>query len=538
MVNLFEKAAELERGNRAFAMVTITKSEGSTPRSQAKMIVLPDGTTFGTIGGGASEFEAIKRARRCIGARSNETFEMSLAISDGHNCGGALQMFIEVIPPQRRLILIGGGHVNLEIARLASHCGFYLELVETRAEYATEERFPWVSVFHTGSTIESALSEVEIDEETALIVATHSLDRDVLERVITSPACYIGMLGSRTKVHGYRRYLREEKQIAGEALHHFYSPIGLDIGSETPEQIAVGVVAELMMVVNNRDGRPLSRKAENLVVVRGAGDIATGVISRLHRAGYRVLALEIPQPTTIRRTVACSEAVYANEVVIDGVTCRLATSARQAKSIMDDGAVALLVDPEGAAIETMHPAVVVDAILAKRNLGTQSEMAPLVIALGPGFTAGVDCHAVIETQRGHDLGKIIRSGSASANTGIPGVIQGYGKERVIKAPAAGLFHSDCTIGMQVKKGEVIATVGETPVKATIDGVLRGLLHTGITVTEGFKIADIDPRGDRAYCSTVSDKAMAIGGSVLEVIAGFQSNRFALDYRTHERGAQS
>ncbi len=523
-MNLFEKAAELEKNNQAFAVVTITKSEGSTPRSQAKMIVLPDGTTYGTIGGGASEFEAIKRARTLIGERRSDTMEMSLAVSEGHNCGGAVQLFIEVIPPQQRLVLVGGGHVNLEIARLAAASGFFLELVETRAEFATETRFPWVSTFHTGASIEEALSQVEIDEETAIIVATHSLDRQALEQVITSRACYIGMLGSRTKVHGYRHYLRETKSIGNEHLKHFYSPIGLDIGSETPQQIAVGVVAELMMVIHKKDGRPLSRKAENMVIVRGAGDIATGVICRLHRAGYRVLALEIPEPTTIRRTVAFSEAVYTQEVVVDEVRCRRASSERQAKSIMDDGMVALLVDTEGAAITSMHPAVVVDAILAKKNLGTHIEMAPLVVSLGPGFTAGVDCHVVIETKRGHDLGRIIRFGSAEANTGIPGIIQGYGTERVIHAPTEGVFTSDCHIGMRVHKGEVIATVGETTVKATIDGVLRGLLHNGLTIPKGFKIADIDPRGVFEYCATVSDKALAIGGSVLEVIAGFQSKR--------------
>lgn len=523
-VNLFEKAAELEKANQAFAMVTITKSEGSTPRSQAKMIVLADGTTFGTVGGGASEYEAIKRARILIGERRNETMDMSLTVAEGHNCGGAVQLFIEVIPPSQRLVLIGGGHVNLEIARLAAACSFFIELVETRAEFATGERFPWVSAFHVGETIDDALADLTIDSETAIIVATHNLDKQVLERVITSPACYIGMLGSRTKVNGFRRYLQEEKGIGARYLRRFYSPIGLDIGSETPQQIAVGVVSELMMVLNRADGRPLSHRAENLVVVRGAGDLATGVAVRLHRAGYRVLALETGQPTTIRRTVAFSEAVYTKSVTVDGVVCRLAESDRQAKSIMDAKEVALMIDPDGDAISSLHPAVVVDAIIAKKNLGTRVDMAPLVIALGPGFTAPDDCHAVIETQRGHYLGKIILDGSASANTGIPGMIAGYGKERVIHSPVEGVFSSDCSIGDIVKKGQTIASVGDTPVIATIDGVLRGLLHHGLSVPKGFKIADIDPRGEVAHCFSVSDKALALGGAVLEAIDGFHANR--------------
>jgi xanthine dehydrogenase accessory factor len=523
-VNLFEKAAELEQANRAFAMVTIMKSEGSTPRSQAKMIVLPDGTTFGTVGGGISEFEAIKRARQLIGERKNGTLDMSLTVTEGHNCGGALQMFIEVISPNHRLVLIGGGHVNLEIARLAAACSFFVELVETREEFATEQRFPWVSSFHVGPTIEEALATVKFDKDTAIIIATHGLDRQALERVITSEARYIGMLGSRTKVNGYRRYLKEQKHIDADQLDRFYSPIGLNIGSETPEQIAVGVVAELMMVVNGKDGRSLRNRADQLVVVRGAGDLATGVICRLHRAGYRVLALEIAQPTTIRRTVAFSEAVYDGSCTVADVPCELAESDRQAKSIMDENKVALMVDPDGDAIASMHPAVVVDAIMAKKNLGTRKDMAPFVVALGPGFTAGKDCHAVIETQRGHYLGQIIWEGSATENTGIPGIINGYGRERVIHSPAAGVFSSELSIGTQVNKGDVIAHVDAVEVKATLDGVLRGLLKSGLTVPEGFKIADIDPRGNPEHCQSVSDKGWALGGSVLEVVDAFHAHR--------------
>lgn len=523
-MNLFEKAAELERKNIAFALVTITKSEGSTPRSQARMIVLADATTFGTVGGGASEHAAIQRAQSLIEERRSESMNMSLSVAEGHNCGGAVEMFIEVIAPSSRLILIGGGHVNLEIARLAAGCSFHIELAETRAEFATQQRFPWVSAFHVGATVDEALSTLQIDSDCALVIATHNLDKQVLERVIGSPARYIGMLGSRTKVNGFRRYLRDERGVAPEALQRFHSPIGLDIGSETPEQIAVGVVAEIMMVLNNTDGRPLSRKAENLVIVRGAGDLATGVICRLHRGGYRVLALETDQPTTIRRTVAFSEAVYNQTATVEGIVCRKASSDRQAKSIMDAGEVALLCDAQGASIQSMRPAVVVDAIIAKRNMGTSRDMAPLVVALGPGFTAGEDCHVVVETQRGHDLGRILTVGRAADNTGVPGTIGGFGAERVIHAPQAGAFKAVASIGDLVAKGQVVCRIGDFDVPATIDGVLRGLLHDGLQVPKGFKIADIDPRGIAEHCESVSDKARAIGGAVLEAIDAFHANR--------------
>ncbi|NCB03333.1 MAG: molybdenum hydroxylase, partial [Spirochaetia bacterium] len=195
-MNIFKKASELEEENKPFALITITKSVGSTPRSNARMIVLSDGTTFGTVGGGVSEFAAIKRASELIPLRKSEFFAQSLKVTDGHNCGGELEFYIEVINPLPRLILIGGGHVNLEIARLASLCNFFVEIVETRQEFATSERFPEVSTFYVDDSIEKALKKVSIDEKTAIVIATHALDKPALESVITSKAWYIGMLGS------------------------------------------------------------------------------------------------------------------------------------------------------------------------------------------------------------------------------------------------------------------------------------------------------------------------------------------------------
>ena len=212
-------------------------------------------------------------------------------------------------------------------------------------------------------------------------------------------------------------------------------------------------MAEVMMVLNDRSGQSLSGKAENLIVVRGAGDLATGVIVRLAKAGYRVCVLEIEQPTTIRRTVAFSEAVYTGEVTLESVVCRKVESDQEAKTLLDQGIVALMVDPSASVIERLRPFAVVDAIIAKKNLGTDKAMAPLVIALGPGFEAGVDCDYVIETKRGHDLGKVISKGCAEANTGIPGTIGGFAEERVLHSPGAGTFVARKKIGDMVKKGE-------------------------------------------------------------------------------------
>ena len=262
---------------------------------------------------------------------------------------------------------------------------------------------------------------------------------------------------------------------------------------------------------------------ENLVIVRGGGDLATGTIYKLHQCGFPVLVLETANPSAIRRNVAFSEAVYQGTQTVEGLTCILAESAAEAEELLKAGKLTMLVDPAGACIGFFSPLAVVDAILAKENLGTRRDMAPITVALGPGFTAGVDVDAVVETKRGHNLGRVFYSGSAAPNTGIPGVIGGFGKERVVHSPAAGILRTVSKITDIVQKGQIIALVetkqGEVPVYATLTGLLRGLIRDGYPVTEGFKIADIDPRIEEYNnCFTISDKARCIAGGVLEAIA--------------------
>lgn len=253
------------------------------------------------------------------------------------------------------------------------------------------------------------------------------------------------------------------------------------------------------------------------VVVRGGGDLATGVIYRLHRAGMQVLVTELPQPTVIRRAVAFASAVLEGEMEIEGIVGRHVDSLEDALNVLETAAVPVVVDPGGAIIAQWHPDVVVDAILAKRNLGTRIDDAPIVVALGPGFEAGVDAHAVIETNRGHYLGRVILKGRAAPDTGIPGQVRGYTQERVLRAPRPGLLKGHKTIGDSVTAGEPVAQVDGEWVVAGIDGVLRGLLAGGLRVSKGMKVGDVDPRGIRDYCFTISDKALAIGGGVLEAV---------------------
>jgi xanthine dehydrogenase accessory factor len=261
---------------------------------------------------------------------------------------------------------------------------------------------------------------------------------------------------------------------------------------------------------------------KDLIIVRGGGDLATGSIYKLKKSGFGVLILETADPSAIRRNVAFCEAVYQGSQTVEDMTCYKAESVQQAQQLLEEGKLVVLVDPQGESISLLHPMAVVDGILAKKNLGTNRNMAPITVALGPGFVAGEDVDAVIETKRGHHLGRVLWNGSAAPNTGIPGIIGGYGKERVIHCPAKGILRNVKKITDLVSKGEVIAVVeteeGVIPVEATLDGILRGLIRDGYPVKPGFKMADIDPRLDeRQNCFTISDKARCIAGGVLEAI---------------------
>lgn len=257
---------------------------------------------------------------------------------------------------------------------------------------------------------------------------------------------------------------------------------------------------------------------QKLVIVRGGGDIATGTIAKLYQSGFRVLILEIANPSAIRRKVAFCDAVYDGESIVEGMVCCLTRKKEELEEIWKEKKIPLMIDPKGEMIEVLKPDAVIDAILAKKNMGTCREMAPVTIGLGPGFEAPKDVCAVIETKRGHQLGRVIYEGKAIANTGIPGVIGGYGKERVIHAQAEGTIHNICQIGDLVTQGQVIAKIGDEEVKASLTGVLRGIIKDGYPVTRGLKIADIDPRKEeQKNCFTISDKARCVGGGALEAL---------------------
>lgn len=254
-----------------------------------------------------------------------------------------------------------------------------------------------------------------------------------------------------------------------------------------------------------------------LILIRGAGDLASGIALRLHHARMQVVMTDLPQPISIRRTVCFSQALLHGQMQVEDVTAYRAASPQEALAILERGAIPVLADPEARCIAALRPDVLVDAILAKRNLGTRRTDAPCVIGVGPGFTAGVDCHAAVETMRGHTLGRVILQGSPLPNTAIPGLIGGFAGERVLRAPADGIFRQHLEIGAVVQQGALAGSVNGEPMLCQIGGVLRGILPDGTPVYRGMKAGDVDPRCDPSYCKLVSDKALAIGGGVLEAI---------------------
>lgn len=261
------------------------------------------------------------------------------------------------------------------------------------------------------------------------------------------------------------------------------------------------------------------------VLIKGAGDLATGIAVRLFMSGYEVWMTDIPIPTAVRRTVSFSRCIYEGCAEVEGITAVSAVSYDDGVSIAGSGNIPVFADERAEIAVPLKPDVIVDAIIAKRNINTSITDAPLVIGVGPGFCAGEDCHAVIETKRGHTLGRVIRDGSAIANTGIPGNIGGYTTERIIRAAADGEFKAIAEIGDTVNKGQTVAISGNAEIKALITGTVRGMLQNGVTVYKGMKCGDIDPRCERDNCFTVSDKARSVGGGVLEAISEYEHRTY-------------
>ena len=259
------------------------------------------------------------------------------------------------------------------------------------------------------------------------------------------------------------------------------------------------------------------RPHQPLVLIRGGGDLATGVAARLYRSGFDVLMVEIEKPLAVRRLVSLAEAIYAREVEIEELCGRRIESAADVESTLEEGVIPVLVDPMAESRHQLEPVVMVDGRMRKTPPEIGMEAAHLVIGLGPGFTAGHNCHAVVETNRGHHMGRVFWEGKAEPDTTIPERVANYDLDRVLRSPTAGMFEGKKMLGSIISKGEVIAVVNGFPLQAPFPGALRGLLHSGLEVEAGAKVGDLDPREETSYCYQISDKSLAVGGGVLEAI---------------------
>lgn len=260
------------------------------------------------------------------------------------------------------------------------------------------------------------------------------------------------------------------------------------------------------------------------ILIKGAGDIATGIACRLFSCGYKIIMTETGIPTTVRRNVAFSKVVYENKGVVEGICAKLANTPLEIENIIKEKNVAVIIDPSMEFKSEYNADIVIDAIIAKRNLGTKIDDAKLVIGIGPGFRAGEDCHCVVESNRGHNLGRLMYTGVAEENTGVPAVVMGYAAERIIRASKGGAFKATVNIGDIVKKGAIVAYSDDSPVFALMDGLIRGMLQDGVLVTENMKCGDIDAKYDINSIHTISDKARAISGAVLEAIVTYTNSR--------------
>ncbi len=525
---ILQKAAELHTQHNPFVLVTIIKSLGSTPRHQGKMIVKADGSIIGTIGGGPAEARAIQEALERLASGESGMAKYTLNKESGSQstevlpmeCGGGMELLFEVYGEAPIMALIGGGHVNYEIGKLGAQIGYRVVVVDKREEFSSSLRFPFAWKCITTDSVEELFNQVALTKKDVVVIATPDHDESSLRPLLRKPLGFLGMIGSRNKVLRIKQRLLSDG-FTSEEVAALRSPVGIDIGAETPLEIAISVLSEILAVMTKSTGKPLSQKFADLVVVRGGGDLATGVAHSLFRAGFSVVVLEQEKPTVIRRTVSFADAIFSGVTTVEGITARCITDPAEFRNVLDKGEIPVLVDPQMGMVDRLKPTVLIDATLAKKNRGVSLDKAGKVIALGPGFVAGKDVHMVIETARGHYLGAIITQGASLPDTGVPGSIAGYTEQRIVRAPATGYVEDALDIGVSVAEGDtlgyIMSDTKRIPIVAPLSGVLRGMIHNTVMVREGMKIGDVDPRNSSEYIYTISDKARAIGGAALQAV---------------------
>lgn len=529
-MSLFEEVSELVDGGEPAALLTVVGTEGSAPREVGtRMVVTPD-TEYGTIGGGTVERLAIEAAREVLAGDADpgvRSYELRPGGNTGMVCDGSMDVFVDRIAGKPGLYVAGGGHIGQALAPIAEALGYSVTVIDDRPDYADAERFPERTTVLEGDYGE-LLRDLSFGPEAGVVVATRSstFDQDAIAAALDGGADYVGFVASEGKTERVFDGLRDAGYDRA-ALAEVRAPVGLDLGGGSPADIALSILAERSQVRHGATAEPLSSlDTASLAVVRGGGDLGSGVAYRLHRAGYPVVVTEVAEPTVVRRGVAFGTAVYEGTATVEDVTGRHAADLDAAVEILADGEVPVLVDPEATVADELGASVLIDAIMAKgkTDTGTRRDDADVVVGLGPGFEAGVDVDAVVETDRGHELGRVYYEGTARDYDGEPGERRGYTHERVVRAPTAGRWETSVDVGDLVAAGETVGTVvpvgtgDEEPVTTEIDGLVRGLVRSGLDVEEGAKLGDVDPRGEAVDHTKVSDKALSLGGGVLEAVS--------------------
>ena len=415
VVSLFEEAARLEAANRPFAIASILSARGSIPRNSGRMLIREDGSSLGSVGGGPLELYVMGQAMEALEAGVSRCVDREhLAHGKsgaGIKFGGSIEVHIDVVRSRPRLLLIGGGHVNTALAEAAAPLGYDIALVENRSEFAQDIRFPMARSIHRQQDTCEALREAGIDADTAVVIATSDDDPRILDFLLQSNASYIGMLGSKHKVALALSRLREEG-YSEERIRAVHAPVGIDIGAETPQEIAVSILAELLMFRQGRTGGNLKGMVQDLVLIRGVGELGTACAWRLRRAGFRVVATERASfQTDGRDGGAFVSALSAGETVVEGLRAVKAADIEELYSILESGDIPLLADPDAACLEVLKPAVVLDATGNQTDTPARIDMAPIVLGLGNRTIPGEDVHARIGTG-GESLGRVFFSGEA------------------------------------------------------------------------------------------------------------------------------
>lgn len=526
-MTVFERADDLVASGESVAMLTVVGKDGSAPREVGAKMLVTGTDEYGTIGGGTVEGLAIEDAREVLDGSANagvRTYELRPGGNTGMVCGGSMDVFVDLIRGTKRLYVAGGGHIAVDLARMASVTGYAVTVVDDREEYAAADRFPDETRTIHGDYGEE-LGSLPMTAETAVVVATRSgtFDQHAVAAALDGGAGYVGLVASETKTDHVFDSLAEEGYDRRD-LARVRAPVGLDLGGGGPHDVALSVLAEMSRDRHGASGERLTAlDLDDVVVVRGGGDVGSGVVHRLVRAGFPVIVTEVDEPTVVRRQVAFATAMYEDTVSVEGVTATRAATVDEVVETLARGDVAVLADPEAAIADELDASVLVDATLAKgkRDTGTRRDDAEVVVGLGPGFEAGADVDAVVETDRGHELGRVYYDGTASPYDGEPGEREGYTHERVLRAPNEGIWRPSVELGELVEAGAAVGHVDETTVTTEIDGLVRGLVHPDVEVAAGAKLGDVDPRGESVDHEKISDKALCVGGGVLEAVLHLQ-----------------